>query len=127
MADEMMVLLRFGGDADDLLPRYLGAVKRWREDDATKNFSPPLMAAHMKTQDGLLVMNLWANDEDHKNFGLKMGPSLEAEALTRPMGGSVSSTFGANLNLRTQLWQVSTKPQSDTPNREILGHRRPRA
>ena len=37
MADEMMVLLRFGGDADDLLPRYLGAVKRWREDDATKN------------------------------------------------------------------------------------------
>ena len=30
MADEMMVLLRFGGDADDLLPRYLGAVKRWR-------------------------------------------------------------------------------------------------
>ena len=84
MADEMMVLLRFGGDADDLLPRYLGAVKRWREDDATKNFSPPLMAAHMKTEDGLLVMNLWANDEDHKNFGLKMGPSLEAEGLTRP-------------------------------------------
>ena len=31
------------------------------------------MAAHMKTEDGLLVMNLWANDEDHKNFGLKIG------------------------------------------------------
>jgi hypothetical protein len=84
MADEMMVLLRFGGDADDLLPRYLGAVKRWREDEATKDFSPPLMAAHMKTVDGLLVMNLWANDDDHKDFGLKMGPSLEAEGLTRP-------------------------------------------
>ena len=36
MADEMMVLIRFGGNADDLLPRYLGAVTRWREDDATK-------------------------------------------------------------------------------------------
>ena len=42
MADEMMVLIRFGGDADDLLPRYLGAVKRWREDEATKDFAPPL-------------------------------------------------------------------------------------
>ena len=52
MADEMMVLIRFGGNADDLLPRYLGAVTRWREDDATKNFSPPLMAAHTRISAG---------------------------------------------------------------------------
>jgi hypothetical protein len=80
----MMVLIRFGGDADDLLPRWLGAVKRWREDDATKDFAPPLMAAHMKTEDGLFVMNLFASDEEHKNFGEKMGPHLAAEGLTRP-------------------------------------------
>ena len=86
MADEMMVLLRFGGDADDLLPRYLGAVKRWREDDATKNFSPPLMAAHMKTEDGLLVMNLWASDEDHRNFGLKMVSFLGSGRAHSSMG-----------------------------------------
>jgi hypothetical protein len=82
--DEMMVLIRFGGDADDLLPRYLNVVKRWREDEATKHHSPPLMAAHMKTEDGLLVMNLFATDEDHKNFGEKLGPHLEAEGITRP-------------------------------------------
>jgi hypothetical protein len=84
MQAAMMVLIRFGGNADDLLPRYLGAVKRWREDETTKDFAPPLMAAHMKTEDGLLVMNLWASDEDHKNFGLRVGPHLEAEGLTRP-------------------------------------------
>ena len=84
MADEMMVLIRFGGNADDLLPRYLGAVKGWREGEATKDFAPPLMSAHMKTEDGLLVMNLWATDEDHRNFGLKVGPHLEAEGITRP-------------------------------------------
>jgi hypothetical protein len=84
MADEMMVVIRFGGSADELLPRYLGAVKRWREDEATKHFAPPLMAVHMKTEDGLLVMNLWANDEDHRNFGLKVGPHLQAEGITRP-------------------------------------------
>jgi hypothetical protein len=84
MSDEMMVLLRFGGKADDLLPRYLAAVEGWRNHEETKDFAPPLMAAHMKTEDGLLVMNLWASDEDHKNFGFKMGPHLEAEGITSP-------------------------------------------
>jgi hypothetical protein len=84
MAEEMMVLIRFGGNADDLLPRWLGAVNRWRKDDATKDFAPPIMAAHMKTEDGLFVMNLFASDEEHKNFGEKMGPHLQAEGLTRP-------------------------------------------
>jgi hypothetical protein len=84
VANEMMVLLRFGGDADDLLPRYLAAASRWRKDEANKGFAAPLIAAHMKTGDGLLVMNLFRNDEEHKNFGFNMGPHLEAEGLTRP-------------------------------------------
>ena len=84
VANEMMVLLRFGGDADDLLPRYLAAANRWRKDESSKGFEGPLMAAHMKTGDGLLVMNLFRTDEEHTNFGLNMGPHLEAEGLTRP-------------------------------------------
>ena len=84
VANEMMVLLRFGGDADDLLPRYLAAANRWRTDESSEGFEGPLMAAHMKTGDGLLVMNLFSTDEEHKNFGLNMGPHLEAEGLTRP-------------------------------------------
>jgi hypothetical protein len=84
VTETMMVVIRFGGNADDLLPRYIAAVNRWREDPKTKDFAAPLMAAHMKTADGLLVMNLWQTDEDHKNFGEKMGPHLQAEGLTRP-------------------------------------------
>jgi hypothetical protein len=76
--------IRFGGNADDLLPRYIAAVNRWREDPKTKDFAAPLMAAHMKTADGMLVMNLWQTDEDHKNFGEKMAPYLQTEGLTRP-------------------------------------------
>jgi hypothetical protein len=84
VSNEMMVLLRFGGDADDLLPRYLAAANRWRKDEATKGFAAPLVTAHMKTGDGLLVMNLFRTNEEHKNFGLNMGPHLEEEGLTRP-------------------------------------------
>jgi hypothetical protein len=84
VANELMVLLRFGGNADDLLPRYLAAANRWRKDEANKEFAGPLMAAHMKTGDGLLVMNLFRTDEEHREFGLNMGPHLAAEDLTRP-------------------------------------------
>jgi hypothetical protein len=66
MAEPVMVILRFAGDVDEVLPRWELAVQLWQE---------------------LVVVNVFATDQDHLNFGQSMGGPMAAVGLTDPFAG----------------------------------------
>ena len=83
MPDPTVVILRFSGDPDDLFERFERARRLWIEaqDD---DYKRPFFYAACKTDDGIVVINGWATDADHKAFGRRMGPHLRAAGIGQP-------------------------------------------
>lgn len=83
MSDPIAVIVRFNGDPDDLLGRFEQARKSWIEaqDDG---YNPPAFYAVCKTAEGIVVVDGWETDEDHKAFGHRMGPHLQAVGMGMP-------------------------------------------
>jgi hypothetical protein len=78
---EMMVTLRFEGDADELCSKWQRAVALWEKDFEAAG--PATLVARGE-DGGLFVVNIFPNDEAHKYFGRNMGGPMEAVGLSNP-------------------------------------------
>jgi hypothetical protein len=77
-----MVLLRFAGDAHELLPRWERAVDLWHV--RYPEYQLPATVVAEGEGGGLVVVNVFASDADHLNFGQKMGTPLREAGLATP-------------------------------------------
>jgi hypothetical protein len=83
MAEPVMVIIRFAGDVDEVLPRWEQAVKLWQEQFGSEYRLPATVVAEGESG-GLVVVNVFATDQDHLNFGQNMGGPMAAVGLTGP-------------------------------------------
>ena len=82
MSEPVMVVLRFAGDARELLPKWERAVELWH--DRYPAYRLPASVVAEGEHGGLVVVNVFASDDDHVNFGQKMGTPLREAGLETP-------------------------------------------
>lgn len=82
MADPIAVIVRFNGDPDDLFERFEQARKSWVE--AQDDYNPPVFYAVCKDDEGIVLIDGWETDADHKAFGERMGPHLQSAGMGSP-------------------------------------------
>jgi len=83
VSDPIAVIVRFNGDPDDLLERFERARRSWIEAQ-TDGYNLPAFFAICKTAEGIVILDGWETDEDHKAFGAQMGPHLQAVGMGVP-------------------------------------------
>jgi hypothetical protein len=83
MADPIAVILRFKGDADDLLERFERARGRWIEAQPA-DYDLPAFYAACTTDDGIVIVTGWETEAAHQAFGHRIRPHLDAVGLQRP-------------------------------------------
>ena len=79
----VMVTIRFSGDADDLFPKWERAVELWKREFGDRFAAPDTVVAKGE-KGGLVIVNVFPDDEAHTNFGRNLGGPLEAVGLSRP-------------------------------------------
>jgi hypothetical protein len=83
MGEQVAVILRFEGAPTDIVPRWRRAVELWKE--RYPEFAPPSQSfVGESEQSGVVVVNVFATDQDHLNFGQKMGEPLAKAGLPTP-------------------------------------------
>jgi hypothetical protein len=83
MAVPIAVIIRFGGDPDDLLERFERARRMWTESEPP-DFERPAFYAACKTEDGIAIVTGWATAVGHRAFGQGLHSVLEAVGLPAP-------------------------------------------
>ena len=96
MAGPVMVMIRFAGDVADVLPRWEQAVKLWYEQFGSEYRLPATVVAEGENGE-LVVVNVFATNQDHLNFGQNMGGPMTAAGLTEPF--RIGASSGANNRL----------------------------
>jgi hypothetical protein len=81
--DPIAVIVRFNGDRDDLFERFETARRLWIEAQGDE-YSRPIFYAACKTDEGIVVINVWNTKADHAAFGRRMGPHLHAAGMGHP-------------------------------------------
>ncbi len=86
MADEapIAVIVRFNGDADELYAGFEKARQQWIVARRESGYNPPNFYAVAKTDDGIVLVDCFDNDDDHKEFGENMGEYLDAAGMPAP-------------------------------------------
>ena len=79
----VMVTIRFSGDADDLFPKWERAVELWKREFGDRFAAPDTVVAKGE-RGGLVIVNVFPDDEAHTNFGRNLGGPLEAVGLSGP-------------------------------------------
>jgi hypothetical protein len=81
--DEQVVILRFDGAASDIVARWRRALELWKE--RYPDFAPPSPSFIGESErGGVVVVNVFGTDQDHLNFGQKMGEPLAKAGLPTP-------------------------------------------
>ena len=83
MQDPIAVIVRFNGDPDDLLERFEQARQSWIEAQGD-SYNRPAFFAVCKTEEGIVIVDGWQTDADHKAFGQRMGPHLQSVGMGMP-------------------------------------------
>jgi hypothetical protein len=83
VTDPTAVIVRFNGDPDDLFERFERARRHWTETQ-DESYHRPVFYAACKTDDGIVIINGWETDADHRAFGRGMGPHLRAAGIGHP-------------------------------------------
>ena len=78
---EVMVTIRFDGDADELFSKWQRAVELWEDEFGT---SGPTTVVAKGERGGLFVVNVFPNEDAHTRFGRNMGGPMEAVGLSGP-------------------------------------------
>jgi hypothetical protein len=76
-----MVTIRFDGDAAELFPKWQRAVELWEKEFETAG---PATVVAKGEKGGLMVVNVFPDDETHIRFGRNMGGPMEAVGLSNP-------------------------------------------
>ena len=78
---QVMVTIRFEGDADELFSKWQRAVKLWEDEFGTAG---PATVVAKDEDGGLFVVNVFPDDQTHTLFGRNMGGPMEAVGLAGP-------------------------------------------
>jgi len=83
VADPIAVIIRFGGDTDNLLERFERARQAWIEaqDD---DYQRPIFYAACKTDKGIAVFTVWERAIAHRAFGQGLHPRIDAVGMGTP-------------------------------------------
>lgn len=83
MAVPIAVIIRFGGDSDDLLERFEHARWTWIEAQPD-DYQRPIFYAACRTDEGIAIVTGWETAVDHRAFGQQLHPLIEAVGLPAP-------------------------------------------
>jgi hypothetical protein len=83
MSESVMVILHWDEDPASALGRYERAVAAWRERFGERSSEPARALAGRSDRGGLVVVNVFATDEEHHAFH-SLGDLLEEVGLPRP-------------------------------------------
>jgi hypothetical protein len=83
MTEPVAVIVRFNGDPDDLLERFERARQLWIEAQ-DEDYQRPIFYAACRTDDGIVIVNAWDTEADHRAFGRRMSPHLQAVGMGHP-------------------------------------------
>lgn len=83
MAVPIAVIIRFGGDPDDLLERFERARRLWMESQ-DPGFERPVFHAACRTEDGIAIVTVWETAVGHRAFGQGLHSVLDATGLPAP-------------------------------------------
>jgi hypothetical protein len=78
---QVMVTIRFDGDADDLFDKWERAVKLWEQEFETP--APATVVAEGE-QGGLFIVNVFPSEDAHTHCGRNIGGPMEAVGLSNP-------------------------------------------
>ena len=81
--DRVMVILRWDDDANTALERYERAIAAWRARSDEHSAEPAVAFAGRSDRGGLVVVNVFATEGDHRVFHT-LGSVLEEVGLARP-------------------------------------------
>ena len=80
---DLAVLIRFCGDADDLLERFERVRQMWvAAQDG--DYEKPTFYAACRTDEGIAVINVWPSAVAHRAFGEGLHPHIAAAGLGHP-------------------------------------------
>jgi heme-degrading monooxygenase HmoA len=85
MAKPLAVIIRFNGDADDLLERFERARRLWIESQ-DGDYERPAFYAACKTDDGIAIVSAWGTAIAHRAFGQGLHRHIDAAGLDTPAG-----------------------------------------
>jgi hypothetical protein len=80
---EIVVIIRFTGDPDELLERFEQARQMWIEAQ-DGDYEAPAFYAACKVDDGLAIVSGWKSAVGHRAFGQQLHPHIEAAGLAAP-------------------------------------------
>jgi hypothetical protein len=83
MADPIGVIIRFGGDPDELLERFERARLLWIEEQDS-DYERPVFYAACKTDDGIAVVSGWQSAVAHRAFGQGLHAQISAVGMGAP-------------------------------------------
>jgi hypothetical protein len=83
LADPITVIIRFNGDPDELLERFERARRLWI-DGHRGDYERPAFYAACRTDGGIVVVNGWEDEADHRAFGHQLRPHLAAVGMGGP-------------------------------------------
>ena len=78
---QVMVTIRFDGDADELFSKWQRAVELWEDEF---EISGPATVVAKSERGGLFIVNVFPNEDAHTRFGRNMGGPMEAVGLSGP-------------------------------------------
>ena len=83
MSKPLAVIIRFNGDADELLERFERVRSLW---EATQgdDFERPVFYAACKSDDGIAIVTGWETAIGHRAFGQGLHAHIEAVGMSRP-------------------------------------------
>ena len=84
MANQAAMMIRFNGDPDELLRRYLSARDHWLE-TRDPGCNPPMLHAVLSGENGIVVINGFPDVQQAHMFGRSMGACMKQAGL-RPAG-----------------------------------------
>jgi heme-degrading monooxygenase HmoA len=83
MTMALAVIIRFRGDADDLLERFERARRLWiAAQDG--DYERPVFYAACKTDDGIAIVTAWDTAIAHRAFGQGIHPHIAAAGMSMP-------------------------------------------
>ena len=83
MADPLAVIIRFGGDPDDLFERFERARRSWIEEQ-DGDYERPLFYAASRTDEGIAVLSVWQTAVAHRAFGQGLHAHIDAAGMSSP-------------------------------------------
>ena len=80
----VMVMIRYAGDPDELFPKWERALGLWKQEFGDRFTAPDTIVARGENGKDLVVVNVFADDEAHTNFGRNLGGRLDTVGLSAP-------------------------------------------